>query len=67
LLFEALKKSQPQLAADRIAKELGALKDFPGLTGPLIFTEDRQLRRPAFLVRVAKSRLQTLKRFSPPE
>jgi branched-chain amino acid transport system substrate-binding protein len=64
LLFEALKKSQSQLGSDKIAKELVKLKDFSGLTGPLSFTDDRRLRRPAFVVRVDKGRLQTSKQFS---
>ncbi|HMF19724.1 MAG TPA: ABC transporter substrate-binding protein [Gemmataceae bacterium] len=67
LLFEAIKKSQPQPGNDKIAKELAKIKDFPGLTGPLSFSEDRHLRRPAFLVRVEKGRLQTLKRIGADE
>jgi branched-chain amino acid transport system substrate-binding protein len=67
LLFEAIKKSQPQPGSDKIAKELAKMKDFPGLTGPVSFGEDHHLRRPAFLVRVEKGRLQTIQRVAAEE
>jgi branched-chain amino acid transport system substrate-binding protein len=67
LLFEAIKKSQPQFGNDKITKELAKIKDYPGLTGPITFGEDRRLNRPAFLVRAQKGKLQTLKRISAEE
>jgi branched-chain amino acid transport system substrate-binding protein len=63
LLFEAIRKSGALPGGEKIAKELAELKDFPGLTGPMSFTADRHLPRPAFLARVQKGRLQTIKRF----
>jgi branched-chain amino acid transport system substrate-binding protein len=67
LLFEAIKKSQPLFGSDTIAKELAKIKDFPGLTGPLSFAEDRHFRRPAFLVQVEKGRLKTIRRIAAEE
>ena len=46
------------------APELAKLKDFPGLTGPLTFGEDRQLRRPAFVMRVENGQVKTEKRYA---
>ncbi|GEM_PF-2779522 len=48
LFAEALKKGQSE-KADKIAEELLKLKDVPGLSGPLSFGQDRQLRRPVFV------------------
>jgi branched-chain amino acid transport system substrate-binding protein len=65
LLFEAIGQCQSLLTPEAIKKELVKLKDFPGLTGPLAFAEDRQLLRPAFVVQVEKNRLKTVKRLAP--
>jgi branched-chain amino acid transport system substrate-binding protein len=69
LLFEAIAQCPPGLGPDGISKEvpkqLIKLKDFAGLTGPLAFTADRQLLRPAFVVRVENNGLKQLRRFPP--
>jgi branched-chain amino acid transport system substrate-binding protein len=48
LVAEALKQGVPE-KADKLAEELAKIQDFPGLTGPLSFKGERQLRRPAFV------------------
>jgi branched-chain amino acid transport system substrate-binding protein len=62
-LCEAIGRAQPNF--ETIPKELANLKDFPGLTGPLAFSPDRQLLRPAFIVHVEKGAVKTVKHFSP--
>lgn len=66
LLFEAIRRSN-ELTRDQIAKELGQLKDFPGLTGPLSFDSDRTLRRPAFIARLQKGKSQVVKTYDAAE
>src|SRR6266545_8067398 len=56
LLFEAIRQTKDELTGPRLRDELAKLKDFPGLTGMLSFGEDRQLRRPAFVVRLQDGR-----------
>jgi branched-chain amino acid transport system substrate-binding protein len=63
LLYEALCQSKEALTVVRIKEELTKLKDFAGLTGALAFAEDRQLRRPAFVVRLADGSVKTAKRY----
>jgi branched-chain amino acid transport system substrate-binding protein len=67
VLFEAIGQAQAGLNMDGIIKEvpkqLLKLKDFPGLTGPLSFTPERQLLRPAFVVQVEKGGVKTIRRF----
>jgi branched-chain amino acid transport system substrate-binding protein len=67
LLFEALRRTQDNLTGVRLRDELAKPKDFAGLTGPLSFGEDRQLRRPAFVVRVENGQAKTEKRYGPDE
>jgi branched-chain amino acid transport system substrate-binding protein len=67
LLFEAIHKCKHDLTGENITKELQQLKDYPGLTAPLTFASDRQLRRPAFLVRLEQQGLKTLKTYMPEE
>ena len=67
LLFEAIRQCKYDLSGDNLSKELEQLKDFPGLTGPLAFGADRRLRRPAFLVRLEKGGLKTIKRYAAEE
>lgn len=62
MLFEAIRHCK-ELTREQIAKELGQLKDFPGLTGPLSFEADRTLRRPAFIARLEKGLSQMVKRY----
>jgi branched-chain amino acid transport system substrate-binding protein len=51
LFAEALAKGQSS-APDKLREELLKLQDFPGVTGPLTFTRDQQLRRTIFVARV---------------
>jgi branched-chain amino acid transport system substrate-binding protein len=51
LMVEALKAGQ-SAAPEKIREELLKIKDFPGLTGPLSFTREQHLQRPAFVARV---------------
>jgi branched-chain amino acid transport system substrate-binding protein len=64
LLFKAVLETQDNLTGAQLREKLAALKDFPGLTGPLTFDEDRQLRRPAFVVRVENGQAKTEKRYA---
>ena len=59
-----MREAQDNLTGARLRDELAKLKDFPGLTGPLTFGEDRQLRRPAFVVRVENGQVKTEKRYA---
>jgi branched-chain amino acid transport system substrate-binding protein len=62
LLFTALGKCEDNWTSARIAKELKAIKDYPGLTGPLTFSDDGSLRRPAFVARVENGRLKLVQK-----
>jgi branched-chain amino acid transport system substrate-binding protein len=64
LLAEAINRSKDALTPARVRDELTKLKDFGGLTGPLSFTPERQLRRPAFVVRVEETGVKTVKRYN---
>jgi branched-chain amino acid transport system substrate-binding protein len=48
LLVEALQQGQ-SLAPEKLRDELLKIKDFAGITGPLSFAGQHQLRRPAFI------------------
>jgi len=65
LLHEAAVRSKESLTLQGIRDELVKLKDFPGLSGPLSFTPERQLQRPAFVVRQDESGSKTVKRLAP--
>jgi branched-chain amino acid transport system substrate-binding protein len=65
LVFEAIKQTKDNLTGAELRDKLAGLKDFAGLTGPLSFGEDRQLRRPAFVVRVEGGQAKTEKRYGP--
>ncbi len=67
LLFEALRRMKDEFTGTRLREELAGLKDFPGLTGPLSFGADRQLRRPAFVIRVQEGQTKTEKKYAPEE
>jgi branched-chain amino acid transport system substrate-binding protein len=67
LLFEALRQTKDNLTGPRLRDALAALKDFPGVTGSLSFAEDRSLRRPAFVVRVAGGQATAVKSYPPGE
>jgi branched-chain amino acid transport system substrate-binding protein len=63
LLYEAICQSKDSLTVQRIKEELAKVKDYAGLTGALSFAEDRQLRRPAFVVRLTGGAVKTAKRY----
>jgi branched-chain amino acid transport system substrate-binding protein len=63
LLFEAICQSKDSLTLVRIKEELAKVKDYAGLSGALAFTEDRQLRRPAFVLRLTGGAVKTAKRY----
>jgi branched-chain amino acid transport system substrate-binding protein len=63
LLYEAICQSKDSLTVQRIKEELAKLKDYAGLTGALSFAEDRQLRRPAFVVHLTAGAMKTAKRY----
>lgn len=48
-------------SGQRVREQLVMLKDFPGLLGPLSFESDRQMRRPAVVVRWDGSRMNLMK------
>jgi branched-chain amino acid transport system substrate-binding protein len=65
LLNEAMIRAKDTLTLPRIREELIRLKDHNGLAGPLSFTPERQVRRPAFVVRFDGSTVKTVKRYNP--
>jgi ABC-type branched-subunit amino acid transport system substrate-binding protein len=65
LLFEALRQSKDSLTLVRIREELTKLKDVAGVTGALTLLADRQVRRPAFVVRIDHTGAKTVKRYPP--
>jgi len=65
LLHQAMLQTKDSLSKEKIRDELVKVKDFAGLAGPLTFTADRQLRRPAFVVRIDDNGAKTVKRYSP--
>jgi branched-chain amino acid transport system substrate-binding protein len=67
LLFEALRRTQDNLTGANLRDKMAGLKDFPGLTGPLSFAGERQLRRPAFVVRAEGGQAKTEQRYGPDE
>ena len=65
LLGEALRQADNNLSPGPLKDKLAALKDFPGLTGPLSLTPEHQVRRPALVVRLENGRWRTVKRYEP--
>jgi len=65
LLFAAIDQCPAPLSLEGIAKQLANVRDFPGLSGPLGFSPDRQLLRPAFVVQIEKNGLKNVRRFPP--
>jgi branched-chain amino acid transport system substrate-binding protein len=63
LLFRAIQLAKEELTGANLRDQLAKIKDFPGLTGALSFGDDRQLRRPAFVVRVENGQVKTEKRY----
>jgi branched-chain amino acid transport system substrate-binding protein len=65
LAYEAMKLLNEAVAQGKepIREELSRIKDFPGLTGPLTFTDMRQLRRPVYVVQVGRGGQAAAKRF----
>jgi len=64
LLFEALRQVNDS-GGSQLTEKLAGLKDFPGLTGPLSFVAEHQVRRPAFVVRLENGQRRTVQRFDP--
>jgi hypothetical protein len=64
LLFEAIRNCKTDLSVERLKKELTQLKDIPGLSGPLTF-KDGAFERPAFIIRLEKSRASLVKKYDP--
>jgi branched-chain amino acid transport system substrate-binding protein len=64
LLNEALIRAKDSLTLTKVRDELAGLREVPGLTGLLSFTPQRQLRRPAFVVRVEDGKVKTVKRYN---
>jgi len=63
LLGEALLRSKDTLTLARVREELLKLKDVNGLMGPLSFTPDRQLQRPALVMRIDDGGVKLAKRY----
>lgn len=66
LLVEALRQADNQFSPDHLRDKLAALKDIPGLAGPLSMEPDHQVRRVALVVRLEKERWRPVKREAPP-
>ena len=64
MLIDAMKRAQAP-TAEYLLEELRKTKDFPGLTGPLSFGPDQQLRRPIFVGRQVGTVFATEKRLDP--
>jgi ABC-type branched-subunit amino acid transport system substrate-binding protein len=64
LLYEAMARTKDALTLQRMRKELGQLKEYNGLTGVLSFSEDRQLSRPAFVVRIDAAGIRAVKKYN---
>jgi branched-chain amino acid transport system substrate-binding protein len=65
ILADVLRRAQTPVN-ERIVEELRNTKDFPGLTGPLSFGADQQLRRPIFAGRMTGPVFVPVKRYDPP-
>ena len=65
LIFEALRQAGENHGARELQEKLAALKDFPGLTSSLSFGTERQVHRPAFVVRLENGQAHMLRRFEP--
>jgi ABC-type branched-subunit amino acid transport system substrate-binding protein len=65
LLAEAMSRTKDQLTLSRVREELAQMRDFSGLMGPVSFTTERQLRRPAFVVRIEGGNAKLVKRYNP--
>jgi branched-chain amino acid transport system substrate-binding protein len=65
IMVEAMKRASAQLTPDRVREELLKTKDFPGLTGPLTVTAERQVLRPLFVVRWQNGAATALKTVAP--
>jgi branched-chain amino acid transport system substrate-binding protein len=64
MLIDAMKRAQGP-TAEHLLEELRKTKDFPGLTGPLSFGPDQQLRRPIFVGRQVGTVFASEKRLDP--
>jgi ABC-type branched-subunit amino acid transport system substrate-binding protein len=62
ILYDAICRGKD---VKRIGDELAQVKEFAGLAGPLTFTKERQLLRPAFVVRFEGAAVKTVKRYDP--
>ena len=71
LLCAAVRRTGENVTSAAVRDELTGLKDwvkdFQGLTGPLVAGADRQLLRPAFVVRVEGGQAKTEKRYGAAE
>lgn len=62
LVFEGMRQAKEQLSPLKLREKLAAVKEFPGLTGPLTFGDDRQARRPAFVVQLDDGQAKLIKK-----
>ncbi|HZZ82094.1 MAG TPA: ABC transporter substrate-binding protein [Gemmataceae bacterium] len=65
MLVEAFKGTANQLTPDKVREELLRTKDFPGLTGPMTVTPERQVRRPLHVMRWENGAVMHVKTFAP--
>jgi ABC-type branched-subunit amino acid transport system substrate-binding protein len=65
LLADALMRSKDGLTTARVQSELKKMKDVAGLAGPLSFSEQRQVQRAAFVIRLSDSGAKVVKRVGP--
>jgi branched-chain amino acid transport system substrate-binding protein len=62
LLIDALRRAYLH-RAEALVDELRKTKDFPGLTGPLTFGPDQQMRRPVYICRMSGNQPVPVKRY----
>jgi len=55
LLAHAIRETPEFYRPNKLAETLAGIKDFPGVTGKLSFAGERNLRRPAFILRMGTS------------
>lgn len=55
ILAKVVRETPEYYKHEKLAEALLRVKDFPGITGPLSFDGQRQLRRPAFILRLGKN------------
>jgi len=62
ILIDAMRRAQ---SSEKLLDEMRQTKEFAGLTGPVSFGADQQMRRPVFVGRVTGSVFTSVKKYDP--